>query len=100
MEEILSDISAVGASTSEVMRAINQIVAESQTNTSLAEGVAGDIIQQNSALNNISNGTEQLQQKVNNLEELLLNIRDAIKEIDSHAAENEVVASKISGVLG
>lgn len=100
MEEILSDISAVGASTSEVMRAINQIVADSQTNTSLAEGVAGDIIQQNSALNNISAGTEQLQQKVNNLKELLFNIRDAIKEIDSHAAENEVVASKISGVLG
>jgi len=100
MEEILSGISGVDASTRDVMKSINQIVNDSQMNTKLAEGVADEIIQQNAALKNISNGTEQLQQKVDNLEGLLLNIRDAIKEIDFHASENETVAEKISGVLG
>ena len=81
------------------MNALNQIVDDANVNTRLAEGVAGEIIQQNSALQNISNGTEQLQQKVSSLEGLLSNIRDAIAEIDSNASANEAVAAKISGAL-
>ncbi len=99
MEEILSGVSEIDTGTRDVMNALNQIVDDANVNTRLAEGVAGEIIQQNSALQNISNGTEQLQQKVSSLEGLLSNIRDAIAEIDSNASANEAVAAKISGAL-
>lgn len=99
MEEILSGISEIDTGTREVMNALTSIVDDANTNTQLAEGVAGEIIQQNSALQNISNGTEQLQHKVSSLEDLLNNIRNAIDEIDRNAAANEAVAAKISGAL-
>lgn len=99
MEEILAGVSEIDTGTREVMNALTQIVDDANVNTQLAEGVAGEIIQQNSALQNISNGTEQLQQKVSSLEGLLSNIRDAIAEIDSNASANEIVAAKISGAL-
>ena len=99
MEEILSGVSEIDTGTREVMNALTRIVDDANNNTQLAEGVASEIIQQNSALQNISNGTEQLQLKVSSLEELLSNIRDAIAEIDSNASANEIVAAKISGAL-
>ena len=99
MEEILSGVSEIDTGTREVMNALTRIVDDANTNTLLAEGVAGEIIQQNSALQNISNGTEELQSKVSSLEGLLANIKDAISEIDSNASENELVAAKISGAL-
>ena len=99
MEEILAGVSEIDTGTRDVMNALTQIVDDANVNTQLAEGVAGEIIQQNSALQNISNGTEQLQQKVSSLEGLLSNIRDAIQEIDSNASANEIVAAKISGAL-
>ena len=99
MEEILAGVSEIDTGTRDVMNALTQIVDDANVNTQLAEGVAGEIIQQNSALQNISNGTEQLQIKVRSLEDLLNNIRDAISEIDSNASANEIVAAKISGAL-
>ena len=99
MEEILAGVSEIDTGTRDVMNALTQIVDDANVNTQLAEGVAGEIIQQNSALQNISNGTEQLQQKVSSLEGLLANIRDAIAEIDRNASANEIVAAKISGAL-
>ena len=99
MEEILSGVSEIDTGTRDVMNALTQIVDDANLNTQLAEGVAGEIIQQNSALQNISNGTEQLQLKVSSLEGLLSNIRDAIEEIDRNASANEIVAAKISGAL-
>ena len=99
MEEILSGVSEIDTGTRDVMNALTQIVDDANVNTQLAEGVAGEIIQQNSALQNISNGTELLQQKVSNMEGLLSNIRDAIAVIDSNASANEAVAAKISGAL-
>lgn len=99
MEEILSGVSEVDTGTREVMTALTHIVDDADTNTHLAEGVASEIIQQNSALQNISNGTEELQQKVSSLENLLDNIRNAIDEIDENASANEIVAAKISGAL-
>ena len=99
MEEILSGVSEIDTGTRDVMNALTHIVDDADTNTRLAEGVAGEIIQQNSALQNISNGTENLQQKVSSLEDLLNNIRAAIDEIDQNASENALVAEKISGAL-
>lgn len=99
MEEILSGVSEIDAGTRDVMNAITHIVEDSANNTKLAEGVAGEIIQQNSALENISNGTQELKTKVSNFETLLSNIRNAIDEIDQNASANEVVAEKISGAL-
>ena len=99
IEEILTGISEIDTGTRDVTQAISRIVDESNTNTQLAEGVAGEIVQQNSALQNISTGTEQLQLKVGSLEGLLSNIRDAIAQIDSNASANEIVAAKISGAL-
>ena len=99
MEEILAGVSEIDTGTRDVMNALTQIVDDANVNTQLAEGVASEIIQQNSALQNISNGTEQLQQKVSSLEGLLSNIRDAIHEIDTNASANEIVAAKISGAL-
>ena len=99
MEEILAGVSEIDTGTRDVMNALTQIVDDANVNTQLAEGVAGEIIQQNSALQNISSGTEQLQIKVHSLEDLLNNIRDAISEIDSNASANEIVAAKISGAL-
>ena len=99
MEEILSGVSEIDTGTRDVMTALTHIVDDADTNTRLAEGVAGEIIQQNSALQKISNGTEQLQQKVGSLDGLLDNIRSAIDEIDSNASENAIVAEKISEAL-
>ncbi len=99
MEEILSGVSEIDTGTQDVMNALTHIVDDADTNTKLAEGVASEIIQQNTALQNISNGTEELQQKVSSLEELLNNIRSAIDEIDQNATANEAVAAKISGAL-
>ena len=99
MEEILSGVSEIDTGTRDVMNALTQIVDDANVNTQLAEGVAGEIIQQNSALQNISNGTEQLQQKVSSLDGLLSNIRDAIEVINENASANELVAAKISGAL-
>ena len=99
MEEILSGVSEIDTGTRDVMNALTRIVDDANTNTHLAEGVAGEIIQQNNALQNISNGTEQLQLKVSSLEDLLKNIRNAIDEIDQNASANEAVAAKISGAL-
>lgn len=99
MEEILAGVSEIDTGTRDVMNALTKIVDDANTNTQLAEGVAGEIIQQNSALQKISNGTEELQHKVSSLEGLLSAIRDAISEIDSNASANEIVAAKISGAL-
>ncbi len=99
MEEILSGVSEIDTGTRDVMNALTRIVDDADTNTKLAEGVAGEIIQQNTSLQNISNGTEQLQAKVSSLETLLQNIRNAIDEIDANATANEEVATKISGAL-
>ncbi len=99
MEEILSGVSEIDTGTRDVMNALTQIVDDANVNTQLAEGVAGEILQQNSALQNISNGTEQLQQKVSSLDGLLSNIRDAIEVINENASANELVAAKISGAL-
>ncbi len=99
IEEILTGISEIDAGTRDVTNAINQIVGDADTNTHLAEGVASEIIQQNSALEKISNGTEELQTKVSSLDRLLENIKNAIREIEKHATENEVVSAKISGAL-
>ena len=99
MEEILAGISEIDAGTQDVMQAITHIVDDSSENTRLAEGVAEEIIRQNSVLQNISNGTEQLKVKVSSLEGLLANIRNAIDEIDTNASANEQVAEKISDAL-
>lgn len=99
MEEILSGVSEIDTGTRDVMNALTQIVDDANVNTQLAEGVAKEIIQQNSALQKISDGTENLRVKVSSLEELLANIRSAIDEIDTNAAANEEVAAKISGAL-
>ena len=99
MEEILAGISDIDNETKRVMESINHIVQDSDTNTRLAQGVAEEIIQQNSSLQNISDGTTKLQQKVASLEDLLSNIRSAISEINSNASRNEEFASKISGAL-
>ena len=99
MEEILSGVSEIDTGTRDVMNALTRIVDDANTNTRLAEGVATEIIQQNTALQNISSGTEQLQQKVSSLENLLNNIRNAIDEIDANASANAAVAEKISGAL-
>ncbi len=53
----------------------------------------------NSALQKISDGSEQLKVKVSSLEGLLANIRNAIDEIDTNASANEQVAEKISDAL-
>ena len=99
IEEILSGIAEIDTSTREVMNSISQIVLDADTNTKLAEGVAQEIIQQNSALQNISGGTQQLQTRISNLEALLENIRNAINQIDKNASANEIVAAKISEAL-
>ena len=99
MEEILSGVSEIDTGTRDVMTALTRIVDDADTNTKLAEGVAGEIIQQNSALQNISTSTENLQHKVSSLEDLLNNIHNAIDEIDKNATANEAVATKISGAL-
>ncbi len=99
MEEILSGVSEIDTGTRDVMNALTRIVDDADTNTRLAEGVASEIIQQNTALQNISNGTEQLQRKVSSLEDYLNNIGHAIDEIDSNASANAAVAEKISGAL-
>lgn len=99
MEEILSGVSEIDTGTRDVMNALSRIVDDANTNTSLAEGVASEIIQQNSALQNISDGTEALQEKISSLESLLDNIHNAIEEIDENASANEAVAAKISGAL-
>jgi methyl-accepting chemotaxis protein len=54
MEEILAGVSEIDTGTRDVMNALTQIVDNANVNTQLAEGVAGEIIQQNSALQNIS----------------------------------------------
>lgn len=99
MEEILAGISEIDAGTNDVMQSITHIVDDSSENSRLAEGVAEEIIRQNSVLQNISNGTEQLKDKVSSLEDLLANIRNAIDEIDTNASANEQVAAKISDAL-
>lgn len=99
IEEILSGISEIDAGTRDVMQSITHIVDDSASNTSLAEGVAEEIIQQNSSLKNISSGTEELLTKVSSMEALLHNIRSAIEEIDKNASANEAVAAKISDAL-
>ena len=99
IEQILANISDIDSNTKSVMGEISKVVEDSDASTKLAEGVTIDIIQQNATLQSISIGTEQLQDKVSNLENLLENIRAAINEIDQHASENEEVSAKISGVL-
>ena len=99
MEEILSGVSEIDTGTRDVMNALTRIVDDADLNTRLAEGVAAEIIQQNNSLQNISNGSKQLQLKVSSLEDLLNNIRNAIDDIDTHASENAAVAEKISGAL-
>ena len=99
MEEILAGISEIDAGTQDVMRSITHIVDDSSENTQLAEGVAEEILRQNSVLQSISDGSEQLKDKVSTLEGLLANIRKAIDEIDTNASANEQVAEKISDAL-
>ncbi|MCR4735929.1 MAG: hypothetical protein K5829_13095 [Treponema sp.] len=99
VEEILSGISEINSGTQEININFNQIVEASNENNRLAQGVTEEISQQNIALQKISNGSEELKTKVNKMEALLENIRNAINEIDSNASANEIVAAKISGAL-
>lgn len=99
MEEILSGISEIDSGAQDVSNSIAQIVEEADTNTNLAEGVTNQIIQQNDAIKKISDGTELLQAKVSNLDNLLTDIKNAIDEIEKNAEANEIVSEKILGAL-
>ena len=99
MEEILSGISESDSGAKDVSNSIAQIVDEADTNSNLAEGVTSQIIQQNDAIKKISDGTELLQAKVSNLDNLLKDIKNAIDEIEKNAEANEIISEKILGAL-
>ena len=96
IEEILSGISEMNTGTQDIMKALQNIVDESQNNAGLVEDVVSEISQQKTALEHISGFAETLRERTGGLDEALSGIETAISIIQKDAAENSAVGEKIS----
>jgi methyl-accepting chemotaxis protein len=96
IEEILSGISEMNTGTQDIMKALQNIVDESQNNAGLVEDVVSEISQQKTALEHISGFAETLRERAGGLDEALSGIENAISVIQKDAAENTAVGEKIS----
>src|SRR5574344_1419072 len=96
IEEILSGISEMNTGTQDIMKALQNIVDESQNNAGLVEDVVSEISQKKTALEHISGFAETLRERTGGLDEALSGIETAISIIQKDAAENSAVGEKIS----
>jgi len=96
IEEILSGISEMNTGTQEVMKALQNIVDDSQTGTDLVTNVVAEISAQKTALEQISSFSDALKKRAAGLGEVLNIIEGAITNIQEQAEENIIVGKKIS----
>lgn len=99
IEQILAGISEMDLGTRDVLHSLQVVVEESNTNSQAVENVAEGISDQEKALNEISDFSGNLMNKIEELNSLIVNIKDAIQSIDSCAAENTKVVSQLSSTF-
>lgn len=96
IEQILAGISEMNTGTQDVMKALENIVDESQNNAGLVENVVGEISKQKDALEHMAQFANTLKERASGLDGALTGIEKAIISIQKEAIENTKVGEKIS----
>lgn len=99
IEDILAGISDMNAGSQEMLNSLQNVVKKSDENMEMVETVDHEVRGQGSSIRQISDFSEKLLGRVNELEEMLTNIKNAVTEIKTHAADNQAVAEKISAAI-
>ncbi len=99
IEDILAGISDMNAGSQDMLNSLQTVVKKSDENMEMVDTVNHEVRGQGSAIRQISDFSENLLGRVNELEEMLTNIKNAVTEIKSHAADNQSVAEKISAAI-
>ena len=99
IEDILAGISDMNAGSKEMLNSLQTVVKKSDENMEMVETVDHEVRGQGSSIRQISDFSEKLLGRVNELEEMLTNIKNAVTEIKTHAADNQAVAEKISAAI-
>ncbi|MDY6030522.1 MAG: methyl-accepting chemotaxis protein [Treponemataceae bacterium] len=97
--EIIDGLSEIQIATHEIAESFKLIVDKSQENEDTINNVVGQIDIQGENLNNISNLTNGLNQRVDDINTKLENINNAIDVIYNGAKENEKVSERIASLL-
>src|SRR5574344_2331809 len=96
IEQILAGISEMNTGTQDIMKALENIVDESQNNAGLVENVVSEISKQKEALHHMSQFAGTLKERASGLDGALAGIQNAIVSIQKEAFENTEVGEKIS----
>lgn len=99
IEEILAGIGEMDIGTREVMKALQNIVDESQITNDLVVNSVNEISQQDEAIRHISDFTTTLQERVNSLDSLLTDIKIAITNVHDAAVKNAETSNNITETL-
>ncbi len=99
IEEILSGIGEMNIGTSEVMKALQDIVKESRASACMVENVVNEVSAQNDSLDVIANSSIDIQMQFANLDDSLNHIKHAMNEIKKQAETNADVSAKIVSSL-
>ena len=99
MEEILRGISEIDSGTRDVMHSLHNVVEKAGENGKMITSVVNQISAQDSSITNITNSTEVLRERVNEIHDTLSDINGAITDIETSSKENEEVSARINALL-
>ncbi len=99
MEEIISGITETNAAMQDIMNSICEVVSLAKESEIRVTNVSERISQQDDELLNITNTTENLQIRIENIKNHLKTINNAIADIHEKAKINEEVSAKIASLL-
>ncbi|MDD7416464.1 MAG: methyl-accepting chemotaxis protein, partial [Spirochaetales bacterium] len=99
MEEILRGISEMDNATRDVMLSLQNVLGTANENGRMISDVVTQISAQNESIMNITNSTDSVRDRVNQVKETLDEINLALSRIKSAAIENKHVSSTIESLL-
>lgn len=99
IEDILAGINDMDFGTKEVLNSLKTVVAKADENMKIVETVNHEVRGQGNAINEVSNFSNILLNRVNELDDSVQHIQTAIETIKGHAEANQQVAEKINGVI-
>lgn len=100
IDEILAGIGEMDIGTREVMKALQNIVDESHKTSDLVSGVVKEIASQGDSLENIAGVSDNLEQRIENMQKQISLIGASIEEIKNEAVANVDMTTKMSDSLG
>lgn len=99
IEEILAGIGEIAIGADDVLKSLQKVVDTSHTSDSLVQKSVEDINEQNDAIALISNFADELQKRVQNLDEKILTAENALKSVETIAHENTQSVEQLNQTL-